>query len=274
MKKKNICLALFIAAAMFTILYLGGCEKSLTSEPTGESEFRNPYNNVGIVHNKAFEYVLDRFNSDLKDNLIKEDSLNLNRSMFDYCEEYLSKLEYDHGNQLRHKMDDSYFNNFLKLKKIENNNLKPEQQFYVDKINYLIESISDIKILGKEINNLEKDANTKLAEKDAIPILCMSSVALNSKIFWKNNFSKWYDNIKNSKAIFKLNKILLVEESIASRLAKADAAGALAGAIAAVALGQFEAVLGMAIDGAIYATAAEAIIIAFELIKQALDISL
>ncbi len=39
MKKKNICLALFIAAAMFTLLYLGGCEKSLTSEPANNTTY-------------------------------------------------------------------------------------------------------------------------------------------------------------------------------------------------------------------------------------------
>ncbi len=124
-----------------------------------------------------------------------------------------------------------------------------------------IEVVEDLRIA---LNILEKDAFNKLGEVDSAPILCKSSVALASRIYWEANLDQWLQTVSNTQTSHKISSVM--QEPLWERLAIADAAGGLAGALYAIASGQFYAIPGAAAVGAAWGTAAEALIILAEIL--------
>ncbi len=74
MKKKNICLLIFFAVATITTFYLGGCEKSLTSEPKETLKEQNNTNSVGKFSDKEIlrrKLLLEKFKKEVDESIKK-----------------------------------------------------------------------------------------------------------------------------------------------------------------------------------------------------------
>jgi hypothetical protein len=268
MKTTKIFFAILSAVVLITTFYFVGCNQSTTSEPQQELKFINPYANVGEIHNEVFINVLSRLQVDKQNNLIPTEEKEVENKVMDYCKEYLNRINYTSASIdmyqfiVKNNSDNRLNKNNVEI--IES--LTPEQKYYSDQINLLIYRTSNLDLLAKSLNKLEKEISNKLSKLEAIPLLCQSSVALESKTYWKNNFTKWLNTFKHSGALHKTSSVLMEEEDIFNRLATADAYGALAGAAAAIASGQLELTLSWAVTGAAWATAVEAIVILIQLL--------
>jgi hypothetical protein len=263
MKKRKVCFALFITAAIITITYLGGCDKSFTSEPMVESKYVNPFNIVGLSHNEAFSFVLKKLQDDKNNNLIPTVENELTLKVLSYIDEYNEKMgikcDLDIYSLVCPDSDVKKLNKSIMLTK-----LTPEQEKYSNKIDELICTKTEVSDLAKHLNNLEKEVSEKLCELEAAPILCKSTVALASKIYWTNNLDEWLKTFVKSDKIKKgVNK--LGEMPIWMRLVLADVAGAFTASMGALITGQVWAVGAAATVGAEVGTAIMILVILSEI---------
>jgi hypothetical protein len=264
MKNMKIYLTLLIAAAFFSTFYFVGCNQSTVIEPHGQSSVTNPYARVGELHNSAFAYILEGLKKDKDDNWQPTNKTGLETKIFNHLNDFNQKMNLDNNNdvELYSIISDHNKNNRL-FKSSLFDNVTPEQQYYLDKIDNLIFEIPEIKELQKKLSDLDAEVISSLNEIEAAPILSKSAVALASKTYWLENFETWLKTITGSN---QLNKsALLLPEDYASRLAAADAYGAAAGALVAIVSGQWYAVIGMATTGAAYGTAIEVVVILWEI---------
>lgn len=252
MKNLKIFLIVLFVSALFSTVYFGGCNQN-SSEPQ-EIRFVNPYAKVGEIHNQAFEYTLDELIKDKQNKKMPKSKDELEKRIFYYLETYNAKMKISTDVDLNSLLLNTISNERLN-KTTLTDELSADQKIYSDKIDALVHEIEVVEDLRIALNILEMDAFNKLGEVDSAPILCKSSVALASSIYWEANLDQWLQTVSNTQTSHKISSVM--QKPLWERLAIADAAGGLAGALYAIASGQFYAIPG---------TAAEALIILAEIL--------
>ncbi len=90
-------------------------------------------------------------------------------------------------------------------------NLSPIQKEYMDRIYSTIKSgfkNTDISKIKDKLDKINKNATSKLSNKDIQCIYIASSIAYASVQYWQNNFPKWYTLLKADEIAEKYKKQL------------------------------------------------------------------
>lgn len=261
MKNSKMYLLAFLVVTFINSAFFIGCKQN--SSAPQEAKFINPYTIVGELHNQAFIFIHDEIKKEKLSGWIPT-KIEFENKVLAYLDEYSSANELKSSMRL---LKSSYPQNkkSILLKTTLFENVSPIQQYYLDKIDSILFEKDGLAALQEALYYLDIEVSQTLNEQEAAPILNKSAVAVASYTYWSENFDNWVNMLAGENLLNK-NSQVQQEESIYDRLVKADTYGAAAGALVAIASGQFWDIIGLAVTCAAYGTAIEMIVILFELL--------
>ncbi|MBN1639262.1 MAG: hypothetical protein JW866_09855 [Ignavibacteriales bacterium] len=237
-----VIVVVFIAFAYFT-----SCEDKISEPDKNISSFVNPYAYVGEVHNEGLDYILNDLNEEAK---TKKNKLNKIGSKQEFNSELIKFVNNSQTKFLTSKgyqpeeissiLGSDIFNYCKKMGKVNDDSLitlySEKQIYYLNIVNEIIETENDLENLKIKLNKLEEQVFNELGDEEAMPILIATSVALNSSIYWEENYQIWENtmleiatdgNLGKVSNLGKISKICALKDVIGM-----DVAGAVAGAMA------------------------------------------
>jgi len=191
---------------VFSALFFAGCD---TFETQKEQSFKNPYAEVGQLHNKALDSVL----SDLK---TVQGTVESKEELYDKAEASLQAFAKEKG-ATAHEIDRVRWGRKVireapqRLERALTNStegnptpravavlpdsmlgeLTSEQMRYIEGIADLVDDNPSVDQFEAQLSTLSQSALDELGEEDAAVVLRASAVAKSSYSYWIEHFEEW-----------------------------------------------------------------------------------
>lgn len=215
----------FFTVIVIVMTFVTSCKQEDVSSNKLTS---NPYDYIGVIHNQGM--------TKLRDSLLANSSLNLDSYVSKFIGNKIDlnaqPLLLNNINSVISKVKAKNTFNAMKVKSndsldvvIKNSNLTEYQKAYMDSVLSILDGDVNIKesILKLESNVL----GSNKSEKEKEPILCVISVT-------KYSIDFWTENLNNSQQAKMFKAPSSCAKLSASTAAKADAGGAITGALASI----------------------------------------